>query len=489
MKVSILGWYEHGNLGDEAMLEGIQYLTEKQFGSCDFTVMNDATFTLEKANESDLFILGGGELINRNRLFINYPAWDYGIKPRKIILGCGLNNPDYASLQDHVKRSLRRFEIVSVRDATTYSFLKEDPKLREKVCLSPDPSSVLASKHNITSKPIEGVAAVIPTDRTEAKRKADEGILVTGIVERTKAHLKQQLTQDGVRLVLLLAFGGDDNDDYASCRQLADYLKDTFTVRVVKPKTPKEALELLSACSKVHSYRLHGIVLAYSLGIPFASYGYHRKIKRVHDTLMAEKEKTGIFQDTTRISEWMPFENRPLGWFTDEEGKLYADTVTEHPKGIIVELGVYMGRSLSFILDQDVTIYAVDIWDTNACPPDPRTYPPVDLGLFMTNLHRMKVPPGKVHVIQLDSVPVARLFDDESVDVILVDSLHTEEHTRQEIEAWWPKLKTGGHILFHDFDIGRRNDPNRGSHVLEAVEAKFGKVDQLAGSLALVKKQ
>ena len=275
------------------MLEGIQTLCDKHFGSCDFTVMSDTNFSLEKANESDLFVLGGGELINCDRLFMNRVAWDYPIKTRKIVVGCGLNNPDYVSLQDHVKRSLRRFQFIGVRDGESYKLLREDPKLRDKVCLSLDPSLILPSKYGVAWKPMEGVVAVVPTDRKA--NKYDLGILATNIIDQTKQRLLDQLKRDNAHLVILLAFGGDDNDDLANCRQLEGYLKDTYTVRVVKPSSPKEALEILSACSKVYAYRLHGLILAYALSIPFCGFGYHRKVKRNRDTLITLRNQDALW--------------------------------------------------------------------------------------------------------------------------------------------------------------------------------------------------
>jgi len=276
------------------MLEGIQYLCDKHLDPCDFTVMNDTNFSIEQANDSDLFILGGGELINQDRLLLlNRVAWDKNITTRKIIMGCGLNNPDYASLQDHVKRSLRRFQHIGVRDYEAYKLLREDPQLRDKVCLSLDPSLILPAKHSITWKPLEGVAAIIPTDRKSTKY--DKGILLTNVIENTKQRLLNQLKQDNIHLAILLAFGGDDNNDLASCEQLAEYLKPHITTRIVKPTSPKEALETLSACSKAYSYRLHGTILAYSLGIPFVGFGYHSKIKRNIETLIELRNNESLW--------------------------------------------------------------------------------------------------------------------------------------------------------------------------------------------------
>jgi polysaccharide pyruvyl transferase WcaK-like protein len=476
MKVSILGWYNHHNIGDEAMLEGIEYLCEKQYGPCEFQVFSDIDIEtvqkfVEKINQSDLFILGGGELINRSFLFINQPAWDKDIKVRKIIVGCGLNNPDYASLQDHVKRSLRRFDYIGVRDKTALALLQQDPVLAPKVYLSFGPSIALASKHGITWKPMQGVAAVIPTDRTDDKRQWDEGILITNGIEHTKAHLKQQLLNDHVRLVVLVAFGGDDNDDYANCKQLEAYLKDTFTVRIVKPATPKEALEILSVCSKVYSYRLHGMVLAYSLGIPFDVYGYHRKVKRVYDTLIQ-----------LPLRQVLKTIDRPDGWFADDQGTFYLRAVQRHPGGVIVELGTHLGRSLSYVLDccreMNMKLYAVDLWFDyhNGRPGDTDRWE-----RFNRNLEKLGGI-GYVNVLRMDSVEAAKNFQDETVDLILLDTSHQYEATKAEINAWYPKLKTGGELLFHDYSP---DFPG----VVQAVNERFGKPDHVSNIIASIVKK
>jgi len=297
MKVAILGWYGHGNLGDEAMLEGLQYLFNKFFGPCEFTVFTDYEIATvprisEKVNESDLLVLGGGELINRDRLFLNMRRWDHFVTIPKIIVGCGVNAPDYNALQDHVKESLRSFRFLGLRDDQSCMILREDQDLASKVYLSLDPSIILASEYGFSWKPEENKAGIIPTDRQH--NRFDEGIQITDIVENTKFELKKQLQEDQIKEVTLFAFGGDDNDDMESCRKLAAYLTEDFHVSIIKPSTTREALKILSVCSKVYSYRLHGMLLAYSMGVPFTCYGYHWKVKRVYNTIIELTPKTAL---------------------------------------------------------------------------------------------------------------------------------------------------------------------------------------------------
>lgn len=50
-----------------------------------------------------------------------------------------------------------------------------------------------------------------------------------------------------------------------------------------------------------------------------------------------------------------------------------------------------------------------------------------------------------------DSVEAAQRFQDKSVSLLFVDTTHTYEKTRQELEAWLPKVHPDGVICGHDY--------------------------------------
>lgn len=50
-----------------------------------------------------------------------------------------------------------------------------------------------------------------------------------------------------------------------------------------------------------------------------------------------------------------------------------------------------------------------------------------------------------------DSVWAARIFGDDTLDLLLIDSSHEYDHTVAEIAAWLPKVKRGAAIWCHDY--------------------------------------
>jgi predicted O-methyltransferase YrrM len=50
-----------------------------------------------------------------------------------------------------------------------------------------------------------------------------------------------------------------------------------------------------------------------------------------------------------------------------------------------------------------------------------------------------------------DSKEIGRSWSEEPLDMIFVDGDHTKPGIDGDIEAWWPNLKPGGLMIFHDY--------------------------------------
>lgn len=56
----------------------------------------------------------------------------------------------------------------------------------------------------------------------------------------------------------------------------------------------------------------------------------------------------------------------------------------------------------------------------------------------------MKVVRGNTHISHT-------LYQKESIDLLLVDACHRYECVKQDILGWWPKVRVGGIVFFHDY--------------------------------------
>lgn len=63
----------------------------------------------------------------------------------------------------------------------------------------------------------------------------------------------------------------------------------------------------------------------------------------------------------------------------------------------------------------------------------------------------------RVTFLQGSSDACAKEFDDASLDLVFVDADHSEEWVMRDLEAWLPKLRSGGIIAGHDY--GARHHP------------------------------
>ena len=179
------------------------------------------------------------------------------------------------------------------------------------------------------------------------------------------------------------------------------------------------------------------------------------------------------------------------GWFSWEE--VYARWAREAPPGaVFVEVGVFLGRSLAFLLEhlrgKDATVYAVDPWVDDWRPEEWRDGVPGeghhytwggDLrevsnahgGPFRSALWHLMAHAGedfeKVRVLRVPSVQAARLFEPGSVDFVWIDGDHNEGAIRQDIAVWTPLVKPGGAIGGHDYS---ESYPG----VVRAVDEAFG---------------
>jgi predicted O-methyltransferase YrrM len=133
------------------------------------------------------------------------------------------------------------------------------------------------------------------------------------------------------------------------------------------------------------------------------------------------------------------------GWFSFPN--LYKSIVKKLPNGSrLVEVGVYKGCSFSFLVIEAINAKKdFDIVAVDAFPWD---------GLKESFLENMKPLEGHYRLLAGgDSFDRAKDFEDESIDFCFIDANHTYDFVKKDILAYSPKMKKGGIIAGHDYNM------------------------------------
>ena len=119
----------------------------------------------------------------------------------------------------------------------------------------------------------------------------------------------------------------------------------------------------------------------------------------------------------------------------------------------VVELGTYSGMSFfafcQAMQEQNIdgSVYAVDTWEG-----DEHTGNYGEDVFNKVNRHARDRYRAISYLLRMTFSEAAAQFDADSIDLLHIDGLHTYEAVREDFETWYPLVKPGGIILFHDIE-------------------------------------
>jgi predicted O-methyltransferase YrrM len=156
------------------------------------------------------------------------------------------------------------------------------------------------------------------------------------------------------------------------------------------------------------------------------------------------------------------------GYFTYPN--LYRFIVNHFPSNShFVEVGVWKGRSAAFMAveinnsGKNIRFDCIDTWKGSVTEDPHQNDQYVKNGnlyeKFMSNIDRVK------HIITPrigDSIEMSKTYKDDSLDFVFIDGDHRYECVKADIEAWVPKVRSGGIIAGHDY--GWCTDVRRAVH-------------------------
>lgn len=161
------------------------------------------------------------------------------------------------------------------------------------------------------------------------------------------------------------------------------------------------------------------------------------------------------------------------GWFTFP--RLYSHVVNTFPTNShFVEVGTWQGNSAAYMAVEIVNsgkyikFDCIDIWGRYSIDglntKNPELLPDNTVEeLFLSNIQPVK---HIINPIKSSSVEAASLYEANTLDFVFIDANHVYEAVKDDLQAWFSKVKTGGIIAGHDY----YNDPG----VKKAVDEFFG---------------
>ena len=182
------------------------------------------------------------------------------------------------------------------------------------------------------------------------------------------------------------------------------------------------------------------------------------------------------------------FYKKIQGWFCYQD--VYTKIVNELPNNAhIVEIGAWKGSSTAYLAveiinsGKNIVLDVVDDWkgggDAAALYYNDAEYSKCKGDIFELFKRNVKPVIDRINIVRCLSTEAVLKYDDKSLDFVYIDANHAYEYVKQDIELWLPKIKCGGTLAGHDYNVWEG--------VNKAVHEKFQDKFELMGSTWLIK--
>lgn len=132
---------------------------------------------------------------------------------------------------------------------------------------------------------------------------------------------------------------------------------------------------------------------------------------------------------------------------------LVKDYLSDKTNLVGIEIGSFGGASAEIFLKSNAfkTLYCIDPYEKNFDPNDMSTSDRLENAEieFDKKFKDNKI----ISKIKLKSCDALNMFEDNSIDFIYIDGNHQYEFVKYDIENYFKKVKVGGIIAGHDYDV------------------------------------
>jgi hypothetical protein len=150
-------------------------------------------------------------------------------------------------------------------------------------------------------------------------------------------------------------------------------------------------------------------------------------------------------------TDWLDKATSIQGWMNDEELRWLHEIALKY--NTIVEIGSWKGKSTYALCSANhAKIVTVDHFkgSSNERQSSHHEATQIDISaIFWENCGEFK----NMTQLKMTSPKAAKLFEDNSIDVVFIDGNHTHRGVMTDLNAWYPKTKQM--ICGHDIDMIR----------------------------------
>jgi cephalosporin hydroxylase len=144
------------------------------------------------------------------------------------------------------------------------------------------------------------------------------------------------------------------------------------------------------------------------------------------------------------------------GWFSFPN--LYTNIVKLVPNNShFVEVGTWYGRSAAYMAveivnsNKNIKFDCVDTWIGSDEEAHKKEIDVINNTLYDSFLKNIEPVKDYINPIRMDSIKASFLYPDNSLDFVFIDASHDYENVKKDLEAWYPKVKSGGIFAGHDY--------------------------------------
>jgi len=150
-----------------------------------------------------------------------------------------------------------------------------------------------------------------------------------------------------------------------------------------------------------------------------------------------------------------------IGWCSEEKGAILVDLILKTKPAVVVEIGVFGGKSLvpmAFTLKMNGggKIYGIDPWDTQASVEGLDNIENISYWSHVDHKGIMNELIDKIFQFNLENYIelIEQTSKDTSpikdIDILHIDGNHSSDSSYFDVVKWGPLVKSGGWIIFDD---------------------------------------